>query len=57
MATKGFTDPEVERVYTRARALCRQVGESPQLFPVLGGLIAFYLNRGRYQTALGDFQK
>src|SRR5262245_51411435 len=52
MATKGFTDPEVERVYTRARALCRQVGESPQLFPVLDGLHSFYYIRGEYRTAL-----
>jgi predicted ATPase len=52
MATKGFTDPEVERVYTRARALYRQVGESPQLFPVLDGLHSFYYIRGEYRTVL-----
>jgi TOMM system kinase/cyclase fusion protein len=51
-ATKNFSDPEVGRVYTRARALCRQVGESPQLFPVLGGLWRFYQIRGEHRTAL-----
>jgi len=30
-ATKGYAAPEVEETYTRARDLCRQVGETPQL--------------------------
>jgi predicted ATPase len=51
MATKGYAAPEVERVYARARALCRQVGETPQRFRVLRGLWAFYLLRGALQTA------
>ena len=51
-ATKNFSDPEVGRVYTRARALGRQVGESPQLFPALGGLYRFYLVRGEHRTTL-----
>jgi class 3 adenylate cyclase len=36
--TKGGGAPEVERLYTRARELCEQVGELPQLFRVLWGL-------------------
>jgi predicted ATPase/class 3 adenylate cyclase len=51
LATKGFAAPEVERVYGRARELCRQVGETPQLFPVLHGLWRFYVNRAEFQTA------
>src|SRR5262249_9242085 len=50
-ATKGFAAPEVERVYARARELCQQRGESPQLFSVLLGLCAFYVVRGELQTA------
>jgi class 3 adenylate cyclase/predicted ATPase len=50
-ATKGFAAPDVEAVYHRARELCQQVGETPQLFPVLGGLVRFYINRVEYQTA------
>ena len=38
MATKGYAAPEVDRAYTRARELCQQMGETPQLFPVLWGL-------------------
>ena len=49
--TKGHAAPEVERVYSRARELCRQVGETPQLFPALYGLCTFYVMRGKLQTA------
>jgi predicted ATPase len=42
MATKGFAAPEVEQAYARARVLCQQVGETPQLFPTLRGLCRFY---------------
>src|SRR5262249_44885482 len=48
---KGYAAPEVEQAYTRARELCRQVGEPPQLFSVLLGLYAFYVMRAEYQTA------
>src|SRR2546425_7234351 len=36
--TKGLAAPEVERAYAQARALCQQVGETQELFPVLFGL-------------------
>ena len=51
MAIRGFAAPEVEQAYARARALCRQAGEAPQLFPVLVGLWLFYHGRGELQTA------
>ncbi len=41
IVTKGHGTPEVERIYTRARELCQQVGEAAQLFPVLVGLWRF----------------
>ena len=55
-ATKGQAAPEVERLYTRARELCEQVGEPPQLFRVLWGLWMVYSARGEYQKqrALGE---
>jgi predicted ATPase len=52
MATQGHAAPEVERVYARARELCQQVGEAPQLFSVLAGLSIFYKNRAEYKTAI-----
>jgi predicted ATPase len=49
MAIKGFGASEVERAFFRARELCRQVGDTPQLFLVLRGLAAFYLVRADYK--------
>jgi len=51
MLTKGYAAPEVEKVYSRARELYQKVGESPQFFPVLFGLWAFYSVRAEYNTA------
>ena len=39
--------PEVEKTYTRARELCQQVGETPQLFPVLVGTVGVLSCAGR----------
>jgi tetratricopeptide (TPR) repeat protein len=47
---KGYAVPEVEKTVTRARELCQQLGETPQLFPVLFRLWLFYYNRGEVQT-------
>jgi len=47
--TKGIAAPEVEQAYTRAYALCQQVGETPELVPVLYGLYRFYLGRPQFQ--------
>jgi predicted ATPase len=51
VATKGFAAPEVEKTYTRALELCRQIGETPQIIPVLRGLQIFYLVRAEHKTA------
>jgi predicted ATPase len=55
-ATKGSGAPEVERLYTRTRALCEEVGEPQQLFRVLWGLWGVHNSHGEYQTmrALGE---
>jgi class 3 adenylate cyclase/predicted ATPase len=50
MAVKGQSSPDTERAYARARELCQQVGETPQLFPVLHGLFRFYMVRAELQT-------
>ncbi len=49
--TKGQAAPEVEHAYTQARTLCQQVGETPQLVPVLFGLWRFYIARSQLHTA------
>jgi predicted ATPase/class 3 adenylate cyclase len=50
-ATKGTGAREVEQTYARARVLCAQVGEIPQLFSALRGLCRFYYSRGELRTA------
>jgi predicted ATPase len=49
-ATKGHAAAEMERAYARARELCAQLGDTPQVFPVLRGLVQYYQNRGDLQT-------
>jgi predicted ATPase len=44
-ATKDWTAPDVEAAYTRAHVLCRELGESPDLFPALWGLFLFHIAR------------
>ena len=50
-AAKGYGDAEVAQVYTRARQLCRQIGDTPQIFPVLLGLSIYFVVRGELHTA------
>jgi hypothetical protein len=48
---KGFTAPEVKQAVMRARELCQQLGNPPQLFAaVLGSLYMLYQNRGELQA-------
>src|SRR4029077_18074679 len=51
IAVKGWASPEVERVYTRARELCEQLGDAPELFPALFGLWLLHLLRGELRKA------
>jgi predicted ATPase len=56
IAIMGYTNPDVEKAFTRARAICEAFGEVPQLFPALWGLWAFYIVRREFDMAhqLGD---
>ncbi|MFQ5859545.1 MAG: AAA family ATPase, partial [Anaerolineae bacterium] len=51
IAARGYSAPEVEETYTQARELCRRLGETPQLFPVLWGLSRLFNFRGELQIA------
>ena len=51
VATRGFAALEVEHAYSRARALCRQLGDTREIGPVLCGLWGFYYVRGDLQSA------
>jgi predicted ATPase len=48
---KGWAALEVEQVFNRARELGQQMADNPQLYPMLGGLTAFYMFRGQLHTA------
>ena len=55
-SVKGWAAPELESTFTRARALCQALGDTPELFPVLWNLTFFNMIRGdvamvREQTA------
>jgi tetratricopeptide (TPR) repeat protein len=49
--TKGYTAPESLVAFTRAQALCEQVGEIGPLFSALSGLCSFSLVRGELRAA------
>jgi predicted ATPase len=51
MPVKDLSAPEVGEVYTRAHALCQQVGETPQIFRVLWGLFLFHGAQAQLDTA------
>ncbi len=51
IATRGYAASEVVDAYTRARELCHELGETPQLFPVLFGLWLAHLVRAELQAA------
>ncbi|MBI3245202.1 MAG: AAA family ATPase [Deltaproteobacteria bacterium] len=51
ITTKGWGAEEVGQAYARARELCRQVGETPHLCPVLFGMWAFYVVRAEHRMA------
>ena len=52
--TKGSGAPEVGHAYARAHELCRQVGDTPQLFRVLEGLTELCTAAGGDPDSTGD---
>jgi DNA-binding winged helix-turn-helix (wHTH) protein/predicted ATPase len=52
LSLRGPSTPEVGPVWTRARELCEQVGDTAQLSKVLMGLFGFHGVRGELQAAL-----
>jgi class 3 adenylate cyclase/predicted ATPase len=50
-AVKGWGSPEAVRAYTRARVLCDQLSNSPDVFPMLYGSFFMRWLRGELRTA------
>jgi class 3 adenylate cyclase/predicted ATPase len=48
---KGFAAPDTGRAYVRARELCLQLGNTPQLFPILYGQYVFHFERAELDAA------
>jgi len=46
IATTATSAQEVEQTYIEARAICKRLGEAPQLFPVLWALARIHDSRG-----------
>ena len=53
MATRGYADAGVELSYRQAREICAQIGDTPQIVPVLFGLWAYYVVRADLTIARG----
>ncbi len=51
IAAKGFAAPETGRAYARARELCRELGDVPELFPALYGRFIVHFQRGELTVA------
>ena len=49
-AARGWSHPEYEGTYARARELASQIGESPELPRVLAGMAAAYYGKGDLAT-------
>jgi tetratricopeptide (TPR) repeat protein len=45
-STIGWAAPDIEQVFARARQLCLEMEDPPELFPVLWALTLFHLIRG-----------
>ena len=52
IAAEGYGAAAVADPYARARELCRQMGATAELAPVLFGLVGFYAARGDLNAAL-----
>jgi predicted ATPase/class 3 adenylate cyclase len=51
IAAKGFAADETFETFKRALELCRQFGDSPQIFSVLSGIIGFHVARGEFEQS------
>jgi predicted ATPase len=52
IATEGYASAELSQCLNRALALCKRIGEGPELFGVMVGLWSFNLARNRLHDAM-----
>lgn len=51
VAAEGWGNAEAEAAYQRARELCEDIGELPQVFQVIRGLVIYYTAKSELRTA------
>lgn len=51
MKSRGYSAPEVRKLYDRARQLCQGLNETPKAFHAMMGLWSYYLVRSELTTA------
>ena len=51
IATQGYASPDVRYLYLRARELCKQLGDTPEVSEVLWGLWTYYVLKAELSTA------
>ncbi|HKA18987.1 MAG TPA: AAA family ATPase [Blastocatellia bacterium] len=51
IATHGYASPDVRSLYLRARELCQQLGDTPDVSEVLWGLWTYYVLKAELSTA------
>ena len=51
IAAKGFGATETTRAFSRALELCEKQKGSPQVFPVLNGMVGIHLMRGEFEQS------
>jgi predicted ATPase len=51
----GWASPQAERAFSRTRELCKQLGDPPEVFPVLHGLWGVHFIRGDFPQRLAAF--
>jgi len=54
LAMYGYASPQVDRVFSRARELCRVLGDPPEVIQVLLAQAAFHLMRGSLSHSLEE---
>lgn len=57
---KGWASPEIEPVFARARELCHQLDDAPELFPVLWAIALFHAIKGdlrQYRSRADDLME
>ncbi len=51
VAAEGWGNADAEAAYQRARELCEDIGELPQVFQVIRGLVIYYTAKSELRTA------